>query len=301
MVSVWLNAFRLRTLPLALSCVLLGSFLAAAQASLRINVLILSALTATFLQILSNLANDYGDSVNGADHAERKGPTRAVQSGTISPQSMKNMIAVFVVLSLASGLSLLWVSLNVLPAKVLYVLLAVGIASIVAAMTYTMGKRPYGYVGLGDLSVFLFFGLVGVLGVYVLHTGAVAWVMLLPAATSGLFAVAVLNINNIRDIDSDKQAGKLSLPVRMGPHNAKIYHSLIVAFGWLCAIMYVWQFDQNLWSAKWLFLIAAPLFVLNVRGIWRGKTPAEIDPFLRQMALSTLLFVILLGLGLCFA
>ncbi len=297
MLAAWLKAFRIRTLPLALSCILLGSLLAAAQNNLRINILIFSILTAACLQILSNLANDYGDSLNGADHAGRQGPSRAVQSGEISPHAMKRMIIVFVILSLVSGVFLLWNGLNVLDTNALFLMLGIGLVAIVAAITYTMGKRPYGYIGLGDLSVFLFFGLVGVIGVYALHTGRLEWEILMPATSSGMFAVCVLNINNIRDIDSDKQAGKYSIPVRLGQQGARAYHAILLFVGIASAVAYVWFYpEKSLW--KWLFLLSFPLFFMNLRGVWRGKTVAELDPYLRQMALTTLFFVILLGTGL---
>jgi 1,4-dihydroxy-2-naphthoate polyprenyltransferase len=292
--KVWLQAFRLRTLPLALSCILMGGFLAAAAQAFRLDIFILCVTTTVFLQILSNLANDYGDSVHGADSADRKGPTRAVQSGAISKSQMKVAVAIFVVLCLASGISLLLVSFGLNWNTILF-FFGLGVVSILAAMAYTMGKKPYGYQGLGDLSVLIFFGLVGVLGSYYLFVKQVSWMVVLPALSCGFFSMAVLNINNIRDIESDRKAGKYSIPVRVGRTNAVYYHLCLLAAGQLSAIVYTLLTYSSPW--QFLFLLTAPLFIRNGRAV-ASKPAHELDPFLKQMALSTLLFVLLFGTGL---
>src|SRR5690554_4435762 len=204
--QAWLHAIRLRTLPLALASILMASFMAQYHGLFRWEVFVLAALTTTLLQILSNLANDYGDSIHGADSAVRQGPIRAVQSGIISSGEMKKAMLVFALLSFISGNLLLFIALNDLFVYLSFV--ALGLLSIIAAVTYTSGTKPYGYLGLGDISVFLFFGLVGVLGTYYLHTLEFSPQLVLPAVSLGLFSTAVLNINNIRDINSDAQAGK---------------------------------------------------------------------------------------------
>ncbi|HET9054759.1 MAG TPA: 1,4-dihydroxy-2-naphthoate octaprenyltransferase, partial [Cyclobacteriaceae bacterium] len=211
----WVDAFRLRTLPLALSSILMGGFLAASVSAFRWDVFLLCIITTILLQILSNLANDYGDSIHGADSADRKGPSRAVQSGKISAAQMRTAMIVFVILSLAGGTSLLFVAFGFNWNAILF-FLGLGALSILAAIAYTVGRRPYGYAGLGDISVFIFFGLVGVMGSLYLFTKAIHWQDALPAISCGLFSVGVLNINNIRDIESDKKAGKYSIPVRIG-------------------------------------------------------------------------------------
>jgi 1,4-dihydroxy-2-naphthoate octaprenyltransferase len=294
-IKVWLSAFRLRTLPLALSCIFMGSFLAAAQGRFDISIFILAVLTTIFLQILSNLANDYGDSVHGADHSERLGPKRAVQSGKISPQTMKKAIYIFIGLALVSGLSLIWTAFKD-NLSLFFTFLGLGIAAIIAAITYTAGKKPYGYAGLGDISVLVFFGWVGVVGTYFLYTHHFnAWI-LLPATSCGLFAVGVLNINNIRDIASDKKAGKLSIPVRLGRKRAVYYHWALLLVGFSCAIIFtILNYYSNY---QWLFLITAPLFLINARAVKVYEAPALLDPYLKQMALSTLQFVIIFGVGL---
>jgi len=295
---VWLGAFRLRTLPLALSSILLGSFLAGYSGLFRWPIFILSAITTVFLQILSNLANDYGDSIHGADNSLREGPVRAVQSGIINRRSMKRGVILFVLLSFTSGISLLLVSFG-FDLKLLLIFLGLGVVSIAAAVYYTSGKRPYGYAGLGDVSVMIFFGFVGVLGTYFLHTGTFQENNLLLAATSGFFATAVLNINNIRDIDSDKQAGKKSIPVRIGRSNAVVYHWILLSAGWICAILFTILEYQS--PVQLLFVISLPLFFVNGLNVAKRKQAAALDPYLKQMALSTLLFVILIGVGMVYS
>ena len=207
-ILIWLQAFRLRTLPLALSSTFLGSFLAYSKGYFRISVFFLAALTTLFLQILSNLANDYGDGLKGTDSGKRLGPERVTQSGRVSLQSMRTMIVCFVLLSLFAGSALIFTGLNHVPFKIILVYFMAGLSAIIAAIKYTVGKRPYGYVGLGDIFVFVYFGIVGVCGTFYLHTGYFDPWILLPASTIGMFSSSVLNINNLRDIKSDSESGK---------------------------------------------------------------------------------------------
>lgn len=292
--KAWLQAFRLRTLPLALASIGMAGFLAAAADKFNLALFALCCLTTIFLQILSNLANDYGDSVNGADHEGRKGPLRAVQSGVISAPEMKNAVIVFSFLSLLCGLFLLWVSFGT-NWQALALFFCLGLMSIAAAIGYTVGKKPYGYIGLGDVSVLIFFGLVGVMGSYYLFTHTITWKELLPALSCGLFSIAVLNINNIRDIESDRMAGKYSIPVRIGKEKASQYHWILLIGGILCTVIYTFLNYKSPW--QFLFLLTVPLFVKNGLSI-HHKPAGELDPFLKQMALSTLLFVLLFGMGL---
>ena len=297
--SPWISAFRPRTLPLALASILTGGFLAAAAGQFDGLVVGLAALTTVLLQILSNLANDYGDSQNGADSLHREGPQRAVQSGAISPAQMKRAMYLFGSLSLLSGLALLWVALyDTISAAGLGLFagfLALGLAAIWAAVNYTAGSRPYGYAGLGDISVFVFFGIVGVCGTYFLQTRTLPLPVLLPAAALGCFATAVLNVNNIRDIKSDVLAGKITIPVRLGPAYARRYHWLLLLLGLGCATVFVALTYRSPW--QWLFALAAPLFLFNAVQVWQRQEAMQIDPLLKQMALSTLVFTVLFGLG----
>ncbi len=294
-IKIWMEAFRLRTLPLALSCIGMGGFLAANNHVFRLDVLVLCMLTTIFLQVLSNLANDYGDTVNGADSKERKGPSRSVQMGKITMNQMKTAIVLFVVLCLASGVSLLYLTLGFNLSSFFFFLI-LGVLSILAAITYTMGKRPYGYAGLGDFSVVLFFGVVGVMGTYYLFAEEVNGLYLLPALSCGFFATAVLNVNNIRDIESDQLAGKFSIPVRIGRKNAIRYHWFLIGGGIFAALLFTVLTLQS--YAQFLFLISVPLLVKNGMAVQSKAEPDELDPYLKQMALSTLIFVLTFGIGL---
>jgi len=292
----WIEAARPRTLPLALSCILMGCFLAYADGAFSGMVAFLAVLTTIFLQVLSNFANDYGDAVSGKDSDLREGPRRAVHSGQITASAMRRALILFSGLSLISGISLLYISLQNASSEVFWVFLGVGLACIAAAITYTAGKRPYGYVGLGDLSVLIFFGWVGVLGTYYLHTLIWNWDLLLPATSCGLFAVAVLNINNLRDIESDNATGKNSIPERLGRDRAVVYHWLILLTGMGCILLYTLTHFSH--YTQLFFLLSFPLFIRNGLAISRLRKAAELDPYLKQMALSTLLFVVLFGIGL---
>lgn len=293
--SPWISAFRPRTLPLALASILTGGFLAAAHHQFNGLVVALAALTTILLQILSNLANDYGDSQNGADSIHRQGPLRAVQSGAISPAQMKRGMLICGLLALASGLALLWVAFGAAGLDWFFGFLLLGLAAIWAAVNYTAGANPYGYAGFGDLSVFTFFGLVGVGGTYFLQTQSLPPAVLLPAAALGCFATAVLNVNNIRDIKSDVLAGKITIPVRLGPAHARRYHWLLLLLGLGCATVFVALTYHSPW--QWLFALAVPLFLFNAVQVWQRQESMQIDPLLKQMALSTLVFTVLFGVG----
>lgn len=296
-VKIWLQAFRLRTLPLSLSCIGMGGFLAASVDKFDGIIFLLCCITTIFLQILSNLANDYGDSIHGADSANRKGPSRAVQSGVISGTQMRTAVIIFALLSLASGTLLLMLAFGK-NWQGIFFFFCLGLLSILAAIGYTVGKKPYGYLGLGDFSVLIFFGLVGVLGSYYLFVQQVSWKELLPALSCGLFSIAVLNVNNIRDIESDRMAGKYSIPVRIGKKAAAIYHWILLFTGVLSSLVYTIINFRSPW--QYLFLISLPFFVLNGLAV-QQKASENLDPYLKQMAISTLFFVIFFGIGLLIA
>lgn len=284
---------RLRTLPLAFSCIGMGGFLAASYGQLNWTIFFLCLVTTLFLQILSNLANDYGDTVHGADNDHRIGPDRRVQSGAISKDRMKSAMILFAVLSLCSGLGLLYMA--DIPMKVFLGFLVLGLLSIIAAVLYTNGKLPYGYIGLGDLSVFLFFGIVGVMGTFYLQTKLFDWQLLLPASSCGLLTVAVLNINNIRDIESDQIAGKISIPVRLGRSKANVYHSALLLIGLVLALVYVLIDFSS--PRQLIFLLVLPLLFINALAI-HSKPAEKLDPYLKQMAIINLVFVVLFGLSI---
>lgn len=288
---------RPRTLPLAVACIVLGSALAAGNGRFHGPVLLLAVLTAVLLQILSNLANDYGDSIHGADGVQRGGPPRAVQSGQISPATMRRAMGLFALLSVLSGLALLWAAFGGTSSLLFVIFILLGAAAIGAAITYTAGKRPYGYAGLGDLAVLLFFGWAGTIGTYFLHTLAFDPAIILPATSCGLLAVAVLNVNNIRDIESDKVAGKRSIPVRIGRVRAVYYHWLLLALAMLMALAYVLLNFASGW--QFLFVLVTPLLVRNGTAVAHSQpsAPMQLNPWLKQMSLTTLTFVVLFSLG----
>jgi len=291
----WLSAIRLRTLPLALSSILMGSFMAADDKKFDVWVFILAALTTIFLQILSNLANDYGDSIHGADHVDRKGPKRAIQMGWIKPSEMRIGLIITTLLAFLSGIVLLIYAFPIFSGMII-VFLFLGIASIFAAMAYTLGKKPYGYAGLGDLFVLIFFGIVGVMGTYFLHTKNLQWLTLLPALSSGFLATAVLNVNNIRDIESDKRARKMSIPVRIGRNNAIYYQAFLLSGNFLTATFYMILNDKHI--IQFFFLLTIPLFLLNINDLKKKTQPQQLDPSLKKLSLSILLFTVLYGIGL---
>tara|TARA_R110001599_G_scaffold84635_1_gene227831 strand:- start:6053 stop:6946 length:894 start_codon:yes stop_codon:yes gene_type:complete len=290
----WVKAFRLRTLPLALASIGMGAFLAASAGQFNAGVFGLCALTTILLQVLSNLANDYGDSVHGADGHKRTGPSRAVQSGVISLKAMRNAIILFSALSLLSGVGLIYLAFGWSP-EVFGFFLGLGVLAILAAITYTAGYKPYGYMGLGDISVLIFFGLVGVMGSAYLYEQELKWEYLLPAISTGLFSVGVLNVNNIRDIESDKEAGKISIPVRIGRKKAVIYHWFLLATGFILGLTYVLMNYTSYWQL--IIVLALPGLIKNAKAVKQYTEASKLDPFLKQMALTTLLFVVLFGVG----
>lgn len=302
----WLHAFRLRTLPLAVSSIIVGSALARfAQNcwdsySYSNQVLILALITAVLLQILSNLANDLGDHQHGTDNQDRVGPQRAVQSGAISPAQMKRAMIICGLLAFTSGCTLITVALGLTLQTLLFLLL--GLAAIGAAVKYTFGSHPYGYAGLGDISVFLFFGIVGVCGTFYLHTRTLEWPVVLPALTFGLLSTGVLNVNNIRDIQNDAASGKRTLVVRMGSANAKVYHSALITTAILCLLAFILLFDGS-WLLDgsrllWISLLAAPGFIIHLKRVWTTTEPRDLDPQLKVLAMGTFLTALLFSLGL---
>ncbi len=294
--SAWIEAFRLRTLPLALSAIFMGSFLAMADGRYFAPVIGMAVLTTLFLQILSNLANDYGDLLKGTDNADRVGPKRAVQSGRISLRQIKSAIILFAMLSFVSGLGLLYVSLgNHFLTALLF--LALGLAAIAASIKYTAGSHAYGYQGLGDLFVFIFFGLVAVLGTYYLNSLQFQWRLLLPASAMGFLSTGVLNLNNMRDMDNDRTSGKHTIASRLRYDKARIYHAMLILLALIFVTLYVLLDFHSVWN--FLFVLTVPLFVRDLFLIFRTEDKAKLDPFLKRLALSTLLFSILFGVGIC--
>ena len=293
-IKAWLGSFRLRTLPLALSCTGMGSILAAGFRLFNLQVFILTSATAIFLQVLSNLANDYGDTVKGTDNESRVGPQRALQSGAISLPSMRIAIIVCALLALVSGIWLLRIATDGQSYWIFITFLLLGLGCIAAAIMYTVGKKPYGYAGFGDIAVFLFFGIVGVGGTFYLHTHCLPFSVLFPAAALGLLSAGVLNINNMRDITNDAASGKKTLVVRMGLEKAKRYHTSIIVLAILFVVLFTIVHGDFIWH--WLFLIAVPLLLMQVKSITKEES-SHMDKYLKQLSLTTLLMVICIAIG----
>ena len=293
----WITAFRLRTLPLALSSILMGSFLSIATNNYNWSVIILSLTTTLLLQILSNLANDYGDGIKGTDNHYRLGPLRTIQSGEISPKQMRIGISFFVLFSLISGIWLIIESLgNDWYLGLLFFVL--GISAIAAAIKYTVGNTAYGYSGFGDLFVFLFFGLLAVFGTYFLNTHSVDWEIILPASSMGLLSTGVLNLNNMRDMKNDKASGKHTLALKLGYKYAKLYHYFLVVTAMMFVIIFTTLNYVSLW--QFVFVISFIFMIKDLIEISKITNKSLLDPYLKKLALLTLLFTILFGIGIIY-
>ncbi len=247
MLKNWLQAFRLRTLPLAVGAITMGAFAANIDSVFKWDIYLLAILTAILLQILSNLANDYGDYKKGTDNEKRVGPTRALQSGAISEKAMLRAVILFSLLSLISGLILLKIGLQDFGDTKTLIMLAIGLAAIGAAIKYTVGKNAYGYSGLGDLFVFVFFGVVSVTGTYFLMGTQFNWYVLLAATSFGCLSVGVLNINNLRDIKNDKASNKITLAVKLGRKKTINYQLFLTLTGFWALSIYINTNTKPLW------------------------------------------------------
>jgi 1,4-dihydroxy-2-naphthoate octaprenyltransferase len=292
--NAWITAARLRTLPLSISGVVMGTFMAISTHNFSWQILTLALLTTLFLQVLSNFANDYGDSKNGKDTKERQGPSRMVQSGLISLPEMKNMIIVFCLLSFVSGVLLIKTANINFTSISFLVLLSLGVLAIAAALTYTIGKNPYGYSGWGDISVFLFFGLFSVVGSYFLYAGEVRVSIFLPAIAIGCFSVGVLNINNLRDCNDDKRTGKITMVVKLGIEKAKLYHISLIIIAIILSLVYL--IINRFGVLSYVFIIVIIPLVKHISNIAKANTPDMFDKELKKLALTTLAHSIIFGI-----
>jgi 1,4-dihydroxy-2-naphthoate octaprenyltransferase len=292
----WIIAARLRTLPLTVSNILLGSFLAYNQGKFNVIILLLGLATAVLLQVLSNFANDYGDFINGADEKRISKYERVLQSGKISPKQMRWMLIILTLLTFVTGISLIVLATKALGTTALVVFFGIGILCIIAAITYTIGKKPYGYIGMGDIAVFIFFGIVGVCGIYVLQTRQWDWHVLFPASSFGLLSMGVLNINNIRDIESDRISGKKTLVVRIGLEKAKIYHTWLILIAVILGIVSTLLDFHS--AIQLLYLLTIPFFIMNVYRVRSSEYSGMLDDELRNLSLTAFFFSVTYGLGL---
>lgn len=295
-VGKWLKAARPRTVLLSLSGVMMGGFLAFASGQEpNVWALVFCALTALLLQILSNLANDYGDFKKGLDDAHRTGPQRVMQSGELTERQMRKGIALTALLALVSGSLLIFVFAR-LTWRELAVFAALGLGAVAAALLYTLGKRPYGYRGFGDLFCFLFFGWVAVLGTYYLAAHRFDPLVLLPATAMGLMSNAVLNINNMRDYENDKAKGKNSLVVKLGLKRAFIYHVVLIVGAFLCLSAFLW-----LKHAPWFtyaFWLIFPLFLVDLVTLGKTFESGQLDHLLPKQVVKTFLLTLIFGITL---
>lgn len=300
----WIEAARLRTLPLSVSGIILGSFYAMSQGIFNWNIVILALSTTLGLQILSNFANDYGDGMKGTDNDDRVGPKRAIQSGVITPGAMRYAIFITAFLTFVSAMLLIYFSFKGMYLIYSLVFFVLGILAIASAIRYTVGKNPYGYRGYGDVFVFVFFGLVSTFGIYFMFSKQIDYILLFPAMAIGFLSVGVLNLNNMRDEASDKKSGKNTIVVKNGGAWAKKYHyfliisamTLFLAFAILNDINTdgVFNFDQ------YLFLIVYIPLIKHLVRVYKNRNPTELDPELKKLALSTFALSLLLSLQLIY-
>lgn len=295
MFKVYVKAARLRTLPLSVSGIIVGSFLAASHGYFNWVVCGLALLTTVGFQIISNFANDYGDGVKGTDNLNRIGPKRAIQSGEISPKQLLKTIKITSVITLVVAILLIYKAFGKDDFVNLLVFFVLGIASIAAAVKYTMGNKAYGYSGFGDFFVFLFFGLLSVCGSYYLFTKQLDFTIFLPAFSIGFLSIGVLNLNNMRDSLSDAKSGKNTIVVKIGVAYAKYYHYFLLIASFLFVALYSFIFYKS-WH-QLLFLLAYIPIGKHFLVVARNKRPILLDPELKKLAISTFLFAILFGLG----
>jgi len=285
---------RLRTLPLSLAGVVLGLLLALRQHTATPSLIVWLLLTTVCLQILSNLSNELGDYLQGTDGSQREGPQYSLAQGAMDVNDFKRLIAIFAGLCCLFGAAMVWTSFGTFLDWQPALLLLLGAAAIWAAMHYTLGKNPYGYRGLGDVSVFIFFGLVSVMGAYfvVAHT-LDSPLLLLPAAAIGCFSVGVLNVNNIRDMESDAEH-RVTIPLKIGSRKAKIYQTTLIVTAWICMLAFTLSSYTSGWN--FLYLATLPPYALHLNMVWK-RDGKDLDPALPLLVLTTFVFSLLAGIG----
>jgi 1,4-dihydroxy-2-naphthoate octaprenyltransferase len=298
-IKAWLNAARLRTLPLSVSGIIVGSGLAAVLGKWDGRIFALAMLTTIGFQVISNFANDLGDSQKGTDNENRVGPKRTIQAGLLSQIEMKIGIFITVLISILSAISLIYISAENLSSQALFIYLVLAGLCVLAAITYTVGKNAYGYRGLGDLMVFIFFGLVSVMGVFQLYGLGFEWLVLFPSITIGLWSTAVLNLNNLRDIENDRKSKKNTLIVQLGFKKGKIYHAFLIIGGaltWWSTVYLLAITTGNLFL--FISLIPSVLLFIHLKKVFLTTVPASLDPELKKVALLTFFSAVLFALVL---
>ena len=302
----WIKAARLRTLPLSMSGIIMGSFIARWRilengGTWDWKIFAMAILVTLLYQILSNFANDYGDGIKGTDKLRgNEAEQRAVASGKISANQMRNAVILFAILSLIATVALLYLAFYPDFIKEFWTFVGLGIACILAAIGYTVGKKPYGYLGLGDIFVFVFFGLVSVCGSYFLFTKTFDWDILIPATAVGMLSTAVLNLNNMRDIESDELSGKKTLALRLGFKYAMVYEIVLLMLPLILILTFLGVNGFIKDGKYYPFIVMILLFPMTAlrRKIMAVKEPRELDPFLKQVGILTLMMAVLLAFGL---
>lgn len=294
--SSWINAARLRTLPLSISGIIVGSSIAYYKGYFNLTVFLLAIGTTLGLQVLSNFANDYGDGVKGTDNEERIGPARAIQSGLITQRQMLTGIILTAVITLVLALLLIYHAFgaNNLWTSLFFIVL--GLGAIAAAIKYTVGNSAYGYKGMGDIFVFIFFGIVAVYGSLYLFLENHFLLALLPSIAIGLLSVAVLNLNNLRDSQSDERSGKITMVVKMGQRKAKGYHFFLIVGALLSLLIFSFLLQKEWNDLIYLFGFIPLLF--HLRRVVKNSDPKLLDPELKIVALSTFAISVLFAAGL---
>lgn len=285
--AAWISAARLRTLPLSISGILVGTALALPSNQFDVRIFWLAIATTLGLQILSNFANDYGDGVKGTDNDERIGPMRALQSGVISDKEMKKGIILTSIITAILALSLIYISFGKESFLLSLLFVGLGVSAIIAAIKYTVGDSAYGYKGLGDIFVFLFFGIISVLGSNFLMTKQLDVWLFLPAISIGLLSSAVLNLNNMRDELSDRNSKKMTLVVKGGKKFAKLYHFSLILVAFICMVIFLNLDSYSSYNWILLPLLAFIPLAIHLRKIYHYTDPKTLDPELKKVALST--------------
>lgn len=289
--KAWLQAARLRTLPLSVSGIIVGTTLAGLQGFSDNLIFVLAIFTTIGFQVTSNFANDYGDGVKGTDNEDRIGPARTLQSGALSRKELKRGVLISIIINLALVIWLLYYAFATEYPEFLLIFAILGLLCIWAAVKYTVGANAYGYLGLGDVFVFVFFGLLSVLGSMFLYSKLLFTEALFPAVTIGLLSTAVLNLNNMRDMRSDSKSGKKTLAVLLGPEKARIYHTFLILISLVCMITFNYIFASG-WR-HWLNLFAFVPLLVHIPKIFKFHDPSQLDPELKKIALSTFLLSLL--------
>lgn len=285
---------RLRTLPLSLAGVIMGVFLSASYGSIDWIAVLLLILTTISLQVLCNLSNELGDALHGTDTDERQGMKYSLMDGYLTVSDMKKLISGAVAVSSVFGVLMIWRSFSSLLTPAALIFVCLGAIAIWAAMHYTLGNNPYGYRGLGDISVLIFFGFATVIGGFYLCAHSMYWNVLLPALSIGSFSVGVLNVNNLRDMKTDI-ATRTTVAIKLGARRTRIYQTILIVLGWLCMTAYCIVRPITPW--QYLYFLTLPLFCIHLRGVWRFSD-SELDPMLPLLVISSFLFSLLAGVGI---